>query len=101
MIGERGERLDRRMCPLFGEAEAALFERQPELKLVAKGELSKNAAYNRAIAAGWKRGMSDLLKIAANARYFADSSPLVPIDVSRGEAAAGVAIDFYARVTEE
>jgi hypothetical protein len=45
--------------------------------------------------------MSELLKIAANARYFTDSSTLVPMDVARGDAAAGMAIDFYARVTEE
>jgi len=45
--------------------------------------------------------MSDLVKIAANARYFTDTSTLVPMDVARGEAAAGVAIDFYARVTAE
>src|SRR6476646_1560984 len=45
--------------------------------------------------------MSELLKIAANARYFTDSSSIVPNDVSRGEAAAGMAIDFYARITEE
>ena len=45
--------------------------------------------------------MSELLKIAANARYFTDSSTIVPMDVSRGDSAAGIAIDFYARVTEE
>ena len=53
--------------------------------------------YQIAISDGWHRGMSELLKIAANARYFTDSSSIVPNDVSRGEAAAGMAIDFYAR----
>lgn len=58
-------------------------------------------AYQAAIAAGWKRGMGELLLIAANARYFTDSANQVPKDVSTGEAAAGMAIDFYARVTAQ
>jgi iron(III) transport system substrate-binding protein len=85
----------------MADAEGELFARRPDIKALAKAELAKNPEYRKAIAAGWKRGMSELLKIAANARYFTDSSPVVPMDVSRGEAAAGVAIDFYARVTQE
>jgi hypothetical protein len=45
--------------------------------------------------------MRKLLRIAANARYFTDSSPIVPNDVASGEAAAGIAIDFYSRVYQE
>ncbi|MDB5329753.1 MAG: hypothetical protein JWP03_904 [Phycisphaerales bacterium] len=85
----------------MADAEAEVFKKFPAIKALPKAEMAKNPEYRRAIAAGWKRGMSELLKIAANARYFTDSSPVVPMDVSRGEAAAGVAIDFYARVTEE
>jgi hypothetical protein len=66
-----------------------------------KNDLKNNVEYQNAIAGGWKRGMAELVKIAANARYFTDSSTLVPMDVAHGEAAAGMAIDFYARVTEE
>ena len=83
------------------EAEQAFFESAPALRKLPKAGLAKNAQYQAAIAAGWHAGMAELLKIAANARYFTDSSTLVPMDVSRGEAAAGMAIDFYARVTEE
>jgi spermidine/putrescine-binding protein len=36
-------------------------------------------------------------RIGANARYFTDSASKVPIDVSVGDAALGMAIDFYAR----
>jgi iron(III) transport system substrate-binding protein len=85
----------------MADAETELFAHQPAIKALAKAEMAKNPEYRKAIAGGWKRGMSELLKIAANARYFTDSSPVVPMDVSRGEAAAGVAIDFYARVTQE
>jgi spermidine/putrescine-binding protein len=45
--------------------------------------------------------MADLLLIAANGRYFVDSAPQVPSDVANGDAAAGIAIDFYGRVYQE
>jgi len=35
--------------------------------------------------------------VYANARYFASNSSKVPVDVSAGEAAAGMGIDFYGR----
>ncbi|HWE02011.1 MAG TPA: extracellular solute-binding protein [Tepidisphaeraceae bacterium] len=85
----------------MAEAETLVFARNPELRELAKAALSENAEYRAAIAGGWKAGMAELLKIAANTRYFTDSSTIVPMDVSRGEAAAGMSIDFYARVTEE
>lgn len=84
----------------MADAETQLFERHPELKKLPRADLRKRADYQQAIAAGWHRGMGQLLLIAANARYFTDSSEVVPTDVGRGEAAAGMAIDFYARVTE-
>ncbi|MFZ2873077.1 MAG: extracellular solute-binding protein [Phycisphaerales bacterium] len=46
---------------------------------------------------GWDRGWALLREMSGNARYFANSSPKPPIDVSHGEAAAGLAIDFYGR----
>ncbi len=46
---------------------------------------------------GWADGMGLIRQIAANARLFTDSSSVVPIMVSQGEAAAGMAIDFYGR----
>lgn len=84
----------------MADGENAFFEKQPDLKTLPKAELKKRADYQQAIADGWHRGMGQLLLIAANARYFTDSSEVVPTDVGRGEAAAGMAIDFYARVTE-
>ncbi len=45
---------------------------------------------------GWK-GWKTLRAMCANARYFASSSTRPPIDVSQGDAAAGLAIDFYGR----
>ena len=39
--------------------------------------------------------------MGANARYFTDSSQKPPIDVSQGDCAAGVCIDFYGRSQAE
>jgi iron(III) transport system substrate-binding protein len=47
--------------------------------------------------AGWDEGWRILREMSANARYFSASSTQPPMDVSQGEAAAGVAIDFYGR----
>ena len=46
---------------------------------------------------GWDVGWKLLRDISANSRYFSGSSSKPPIDVSTGEAAAGLAIDFYGR----
>lgn len=46
---------------------------------------------------GWDEGWRILRAMTANARYFTNSSTRPPIDVSQGEAAAGLAIDFYGR----
>lgn len=46
---------------------------------------------------GWDRGWRILRELSANARYFASAATKVPVDVSQGEAAAGLAIDFYGR----
>lgn len=46
---------------------------------------------------GWDEGWRILQSMSANARYFSNSASKIPVDVSQGEAAAGVAIDFYGR----
>lgn len=50
---------------------------------------------------GWKRGMRLIRRIAANARYFSDSATRIVWDVESGDAAAGMAIDFYGRFQSE
>jgi len=50
---------------------------------------------------GWDRGWHTLRRVCANARYFAASSSKVPVDVSQGEAIAGMCIDFYGRYQAE
>lgn len=83
------------------DAEEALFRARPEFKAMPKADRAKNADYEAAIAKGWKTGMGTLQLMAANARYFTDSGSQPCNDVGNGEAAAGVAIDFFARVNEE
>ena len=72
-----------------------------EEAFLAGGGEAGTAGYDAAVSAGWDQGMADLLRIAANARYFTDSASAVPAEVSHSNAAAGTAIDFYGRVEEE
>ncbi len=46
---------------------------------------------------GWEKGWRILREMTANTRYFTNSAPKPPIDVSQGDAAAALAIDFYGR----
>jgi iron(III) transport system substrate-binding protein len=59
------------------------------------------AAYEALVGRGWENGLRLIQRLSANARYFTDSASKVPIDVSMGDAAAGLAIDFYARFQAE
>lgn len=46
---------------------------------------------------GWVEGWRILRRAAANSRSYSASSSRVPIDVSQGDAGAGICIDFYGR----
>ncbi len=86
----------------MADAEEAFLAKHPQHKDTAPAELEKSSAeYREALARGWKQGMRTLLLIAANARYFTDSASQVPNDVGTGDAAAGMAIDFYGRVYQQ
>lgn len=52
-------------------------------------------------AAGWLRALRLLQRIGANARYFTDSSTKPSLDITAGDAAAGMTIDFYGRFQAE
>ena len=51
--------------------------------------------------AGWAQGMGLIKRIAGNARLVTDSASKVPRDVGRGDAIAGMCIDFYGRSEAE
>ncbi len=77
------------------------FLNLPQNRGKPAAELKSTPQYQAALDAGWKQGMRQLLLIAANARYFSDDAEQLPNDVASGDAAAGTAIDFYGRVTEQ
>ncbi len=54
-----------------------------------------------AVRQGWYEGVNRIRMIAANGRYFADSSGKVPRDVTSGNAVAGMCIDYYGRTFED
>jgi iron(III) transport system substrate-binding protein len=87
-----GERAWLREHPELGYSETQLELRAADERL---------PSYQEALARGWKEGMRTLLLMAANARYFADSGSRPCVDVGDAEAAAGVAIDFFARVFQD
>jgi ABC-type Fe3+ transport system substrate-binding protein len=74
---------------------------QQEMNTMTAGLAPGSSEEKLAIAEGWTRGMRLLQKIAANARYFTDSSAKISLDVEAGEAAAGMTIDFYGRFQSE
>lgn len=66
------------------------------------GRLSTPAEIEKeGVRQGWLAGLALIQRISANARYFSDSSSKIPLDVARGDAAAGMCIDYYGRSTEE
>ncbi len=48
-------------------------------------------------AYGWEKGWRVLRGMAANARFFANTSLKPPLEISSGEAAAGPVLEFYGR----
>jgi iron(III) transport system substrate-binding protein len=83
----------------FGETEIDRYE--TALQAGPPASASVPAAYQAAVERGWLDGLNMVRRLGANARYFTDASGQVPIDVATGNAAAGLAIDFYARTQAE
>lgn len=50
---------------------------------------------------GWREAMRLVRRLGGNARYFADQSTKIPLDVAAGDAAAGMCIDYYGRFQAE
>jgi ABC-type Fe3+ transport system substrate-binding protein len=84
----------------MADAEGRFFG-EPENWGESAARLKRTPEYQQALDRGWSQGMRELLLIAANAGQFSDSATDPPNDVASGEAAAGMAIDFYGRVTQE
>jgi ABC-type Fe3+ transport system substrate-binding protein len=67
----------------------------------ANGTKLTEAQTAQAVREGWVSGLQIIQLIGANGRYFTDSSQKPPIDVSQGDCAAGISIDFYGRSQAE
>lgn len=76
---------------------------QRRLKALRESDPTAETAQleSRAVREGWNEGMKLLQLIGANARYFTDTSQKPPIDVSQGDSAVGLCIDFYGRQQAE
>ena len=81
------------------------IQKQLAAHRAAAGGIAVAEQERQALREGWIAGLQLIQLIGANARYFTDSSQKPPIDVSQGDCAVGIAIDFYGRaqaeVTEE
>jgi ABC-type Fe3+ transport system substrate-binding protein len=86
--------------PTKSGSAAKAFEMviQQQMQELVRAAGSENPAI---LAVGWKRGLEIIQAASANARYFTDAAGKVPVDVSLGDAAIGMCIDFYGRFQSE
>ena len=77
--------------------EEAGFPREVVDAVEAAGGDGAPEGYEEALERGWRNGLTLLKRLGANARYFTDSAGKVPLDVAKGDATAGLCIDFYGR----
>jgi len=87
----------------MADAEAAFLKTLPtgSVLIGANSPNTQSPAYHAALAAGFKTGLKTLIRIAANSRSNADSATVPPMEVADGQAAAALAIDFYAHTFME
>lgn len=69
--------------------------------LLRQGDVDDEKTRKKAICEGWTRGMQIIQLISANARYFTDAATKPVLDVSAGDCAVGLSIDFYGFFQEE
>ncbi|MDR2030492.1 MAG: extracellular solute-binding protein [Puniceicoccales bacterium] len=63
------------------------------LRSCSSGEIGEEL-YRQGIAEGWLLGLRLLQRISANARYYADAPTKMILDVSNGNSAVGIIVDF-------
>ncbi len=84
----------------IAKAFEMLIQEQMANELAERRETPVDAA-PESLAIGWQRGLNVVRQIGANAKYFTDSASKVVTDVSQGDAAAGMCIDYYGRFESE
>jgi iron(III) transport system substrate-binding protein len=78
-----------------------IIQQQMEAARQESGAAAGSADEAKALRAGWLAAMALIEKMGANTRYFTDAATKIPIDVGDGDAAVGMAIDFYGRFQSE
>lgn len=79
-----------------GDANRSVSSRQVYMIIVERAMIDAANA-GRSEDEGWADGMGLVRLICSNARYFTDAGSAVPNVIASGDAAVGMAIDFYAR----
>lgn len=74
---------------------------QQMMEAVRQAKATPTSATPAHLDGGWQNGMTLIKGIAGNARSVTDSASKVPRDVGRGDAIAGMCIDFYGRSEAE
>ncbi len=72
-----------------------------EVKKTPKPFQTEKDLVDEGLRLGWDNGLTLIMRISANTRYFTDAAPKIPLEVSQGDAAAGMSIDFYGRSFED
>ncbi len=79
-----------------------MFQQKVQEYLREKGLNEKSTPdLYEALSEGWDRSLKLIQLVCANGRYFTDSSTKPVLDVSAGDCAVGVSIDFYGLYQEE
>ncbi len=78
-----------------------IIQQQMAQSVVHYAALSTDQAEEAGVRDGWLQGLRLIQRMSANARYFTDSATKISLEVSRGDAAAGMSIDAYGRAAQE
>jgi iron(III) transport system substrate-binding protein len=78
-----------------------IIQQQMAQSVAHQSALSTDQAEAAGVRDGWLKGLRLIQRMSANARYFTDSATKISLEVSRGDAAAGMAIDAYGRAAQE
>lgn len=83
--------------PTKSGSVARAFELIIQAEMVRSLGAPERAAWpeKERLALGWAEGFRLVQRMAANARYFSDSSTKIPLDVADGNAVAGMCVDYY------
>ena len=87
--------------PTKSGSAAKAFEMILQQQMQERVNAAPEADREAALAAGWEDGLRIIQRASANARYFTDAGSKVPVDVSQGDAAIGMCIDFFGRFQSE